>query len=217
VSEGQRLGFHELEKEFQDLAACCACKERGTESKQCWQLARKLKAVEARIGRKLTNAELALAFDEWYCLSQSFLDGVTPHGDYFTAFLAQFAKVRVPAGEGTLTTALKIVSKLSDPDLPVIPDYPDAPQKSRLLAALHRELSRLSTQKNKTYFLSYRDAAKVSDGLNHQEAHKITLALKSLGVIDIVNSGQAGLNGAKAAEFQYLLVKTETAADDFEL
>ena len=67
----------------------------------------------------------------------------------------------------------------------MIPDYPDAPQKSRLLAALHRELSRLSPRKDKTYFLSYRDAAKVCDGLNHQEVHKITLALEEIQCVAV--------------------------------
>jgi len=79
----------------------------------------------------------------------------------------------------------------------------------RLVAALHRELSRRSAQKNKTYFLSYRDAAKVSNELTHQEAHTITLALVQLRVIEIVRRGKAGLNSRKAAEFRYLLSESE--------
>jgi len=55
------------------------------------------------------------------------------------------------------------------------------------------------------YFLSYRDAAKVYDGLSHQEAHTITFALARLGVIKIESKGKAGLNGREAAEFRYLL------------
>ena len=71
------------------------------------------------------------------------------------------------------------------------------------LLALHRELSRLST--NRIYFLSYRDAAEVCSGLTHQSAHTITAALVTIGAIEIVAKGKAGLNSRKAAEFRCLL------------
>jgi len=71
-------------------------------------------------------------------------------------------------------------------------------------------LSRRSTNKDKTYFLSYRDTAKVCDGLSHQEAHTITFALASLGVIKIVSKGDAGLNGRKAAESVSLAAKQKS-------
>jgi hypothetical protein len=87
-----------------------------------------------------------------------------------------------------------------------------APKSWRKVAALHRELSRLSG--GKTYFLSYRDAAKVCEGLSHQEAHTITGALVRLRVIKIVRKGKAGLNTGKAAEFRYLLSETESAGEN---
>jgi hypothetical protein len=119
-------------------------------------------------------------------------------------FLAELAKVRVPTSEGdTINLALESVSKLSDSDLPVIPRYRDARKPWRKLAALHREMSRL--RGNNIYFLSYRDAAKACNELNHQSAHTITLALERVGVIQIVRKGRAGPNGGKAAEFRYLL------------
>ena len=66
-------------------------------------------------------------------------------------------------------------------------------------------LSRLC--KNKTYFLTCRDAAKATPSSSHQTAYNINLALASpqLRVIGIVHRGQAGLNSGKAAEFRYLL------------
>ena len=112
------------------------------------------------------------------------LDPGKPDGDYFATLLAQLTKVRVPTGEGAITQALEIVSKLADSDLPVILGYSDAPKKAQLLAALHRELSRRSRKTDKAYFLSYRDAAKVCNGLSHQEAHTVTFALVQLGVIE---------------------------------
>jgi len=99
----------------------------------------------------------------------------------------------------------------------VIPGYANAPEKCRRLLALHRELHRLSA--NATYFLSYRDAAKACKELGHQEAHTITVGvLVRYGVIKILSKGEAGLNGAKAAVFQYLLPDTESPeADDDEI
>jgi hypothetical protein len=167
-----------------------------------------LRAVEERIARPLSNGGLIQVFNEWYRLSQTFLDPGKTREDYLAMFLAEPGKVRVPTGEcDTIRKALETVSKLADSELPVIPD---APENWRRLAALHRELSRLAA--NGTYFLSYRDAAKVCDGLSHQFAHTITFALARLGVIKIVRKGQARLNGGKAAEFRYLLSQTENGA-----
>src|SRR4030095_3738191 len=203
MSNGQGLD-RELEKELRGLAARNACTERNTARTRRFKLLRDLKAVEKRIGQNLSNAELILMFNEWHRLSHPFLDPAKTRDDYLAAFLAELRKVRVPTGEGdTIKKAREAVLKLSDSELPVIPGMPDAPESCRRLAALHRELSRLAA--NGTYFLSYRDAAKVCDGLSHQFAHTITFALARLGVVKIVRKGQARLNGGKAAEFRYLL------------
>jgi hypothetical protein len=107
---------------------------------------------------------------------------------------------------------LENIAKLSLDQLPIIPEKPNAPESWRRLAALHRELSRLCG--TPTYFLAYRDAARVLDGLSHQEAHEITGALATLGVIEFVNNGKPGLNSSKAAEFQYLLPPNENGAEE---
>ena len=132
--------------------------------------------------------------------------------DHFTTLLAELTKVRLPTGEGdTLKRALENLSNVLDSDLPIIPGFPDAPTSCRKLVALHREMSRLC--KGNTYFLSYRDAAKVCEGLSHQEAHTITGALIRLGVIEIVRKGKAGVNSKIAAEFRYLLPETANGAE----
>jgi len=193
-----------LEEELKALAARNACTERGTARKKRFQLLRDLRAVEKRIGRELTTGELMPTFEEWYRLSQPFLDPAKTRDDYLAAFLAELRKVRFPTGEGdTFNKALEAVSKLSVSELPVIPGIPNADESWRRIAALHRELSRLCA--NGTYFLSYRGAAKVCDGLSHQAAHTLTFALARLGVVKIVRKGQARLNGGKTAEFRYLL------------
>ena len=196
-----------LEKELEGLATRNACSERNTDRERRWQLVRDLRAVEERIGRKLTNGELMQAFNEWYRVSQAFLDRGKTREDYLAMFLAELTKVRIPTGEGeTIKKALECVSKLSVSELPVILGVADALESWRRIAALHRELSRLAT--NKTYFLSCRDAAKVYQGLSKSEAATINRALARLEVIEIVRVGDQRRNG-KASQFRYLLPQTE--------
>jgi hypothetical protein len=165
MSNGQGLNG-ETEKVLKALAALNACTERNTARKRRFKLVRDLRAIEKGIGRELETADLMVAFNEWYRLSQRFLDIAKPQDDYLAAFLAEFRKVRVPTGEGdTLNKALEAVAKLSPDELPVIPGIPEAAESWRRLAALHRELSRLSG--GKTYFLTCRDAAKACHGLSH--------------------------------------------------
>jgi hypothetical protein len=97
---------------------------------------------------------------------------------------------------------METVSKLSVDQLPAIPGLPNAPESWRRLLSLHRELSRLSA--SGIYFLSYRDAAEICR-TTHQTAHTVTGALVTLGAIDIVDKGRAGLNSRKAAQFRYPL------------
>jgi hypothetical protein len=175
---------------------------------------RDLRAIEKGIGRELEIADLMVAFNEWYRLSQPFLDTAKPRDDYLAAFLAELRKVRVPTGEGdTLNKALETVSKLPVSELPVVPGVRDAPENLRRVAALHRELSRRCA--NKTYFLSCRDTAKACHGLSHQTAYNINLALARLGVIKIVRAGDSR-PGGKASQFRYPLSQTEDRAPQAE-
>jgi hypothetical protein len=207
VSNGQGL-----EEELKGLAGRNACSERNTARKRRWQFVRDLRAVEERIGRKLSNGELMQVFNEWHRISQAFLDAEKTRDDYLAAFLAELGKVRVPTGEGeTIKKALEHALALPISKLPVIPGMADAPESWRRVLALHRELSRRSTKTNKTYFLGCRDAASVFPSLNHQTAHNINLALVQLGVIRIVRVGDRRPNG-KASEFRYLLPQTENGA-----
>jgi hypothetical protein len=217
VSNGQTVAVNgvvgELHTELKPLAARNACTGSTRPEKNSWQLARDLKAVVKRIGRKLHVTDLMLAFYEWHRLSQPFLDAHKIRDYYWMTFLAQLQKVRVPTGEGRISDAQQYVSKLTEADLPIVPGYSNALEPRRI-AALHRELARRSEEKDKRYFLSYRHAAQVCDGLSHQEAHKITFALASVGAIEIVRKGKAGLNSGEAAEFRYLLPEPESAEED---
>jgi len=211
VSEGQVVDG-ELDKLLKALAAQNACTQLNTARTRQFKLLRDLKAVEKEIGRKLQVAELAIAFDEWHRLSLPFLDPAKTREHYEAKFLSEYQKVRFATGEGMLATALENVAKLPPNQLPVISGKPNAPESWRRLAALHRELSRLSVKP--THFLSYRDATKVSDGMSHQEAYAITGALVTLGVIEIVSNGKPGVNSGEAAEFCYLLPVSENGAEN---
>ena len=213
VSEGQGLDAKQ-QRFLESLAVDSAYASTGDNAdKRRFKLARYMRAIEKAIGRQLNANELSVAFKKWHQVSQPFLDPAKTRDDYWIAFLAELEKVRVPMFEGTLAKALDNVSKLSLDQLPVIPGYANAPEKCRRLMALHGELHRLST--NRTYFLSYRDAAKSCKGLSHQEAHTITVGvLVRYGVIKILSNRKAGLNSREAAEFRYLLPDTESSAEE---
>ena len=210
VSNGQGL-----EEELKNLAARCACCASDVAAKRRFELARGVRALEKQRGRKLTTGERMLAFNAWHRASGWYL-GPKTRDDHLASYLAELGKVRVPTGEGdTLKKALEHVSKLWVSELPVIPDYAEAPESWRRIAALHRELSRRSTNKNKTYFLSCRDAAKAYPGLSHQAANTINLALEQLGVVTIVRIGDKRAGG-KASEFRYLLPQAENGVSQTE-
>jgi hypothetical protein len=215
VSEGQRL-----ELQLKAVAESNACTPGCAVNKRWFKLARDLKAVERRIGRKLTVAETRLASDDWYRLSQPLLDPEKSQNDYFIGLLAQLTKVQKPTGEDTIAEALAAVAKLSDSELPTIQQWPDAPENLRRVAALHRELHRRSTKPDKRHFLDYRHAAEAGQGLSPQKAHDITSVLADFGVIQFVSKGKPGLNSGEAAEFRYLLSQNENGGgedDGFEI
>jgi len=214
VSEGQTVDA----KQQRFLESCAvvsnACSGTGDKAdKKRFKLARYMSGIEKVIGRQLRTDELSVAFNKWHLVSQPFLDLAKTRDDHWIAFLAELEKVRVPWGEGTLAKALENVSRLSLNQLPLIPDYPNAPEKCRRLMALHRELHLLSA--NGRYFVSYRDAAKSCKGLSHQEAETITKGvLVRYGVVKILSNGKAGLNSREAAEFRYLLPASESSDEE---
>ena len=96
---------------------------------------------------------------------------------------------------------------------------PNAPESLRRIAALHRELSRRSREKDKRYLLGCRDAAKAHPGLSKSEAAIINNALVQLGAIRPVRPGEQ-VPGGRASEYRYLLPQSENGAEDdggFEL
>src|SRR5262249_14157033 len=91
VSEGR-------EKVLKMLGAANVCQARNTAGKRLWQLARDLCALEKRVKRELQIAEILVACQEWYRLSQPFLDPAKSFDTYLAALIAALRKVRVPTG-----------------------------------------------------------------------------------------------------------------------
>jgi hypothetical protein len=206
---------HDDEKALRMLAGRNACQARNSARKRLWQLARDLSAREKKVNRELAITEITVAFSQWYRLSQPFLNPAKTYDTYLAALIAALGKVRVPTGEGeTIEKTLKAVSKLPLSHLPLIPDYPNAPESWRRVAALHRELSR-SCRCN-TYFLSCRDGARAHAGLSYQAVSDINHTLERFGVIKLVRVGDPRPNG-KASEFRYLLADADRGLDEDEL
>ena len=205
----------ELHTELLALAERNRCIVPRRAEKKRFKLLRGLMAIQEKIGRKLTNGEVTLAIDEWYRLSQAVLDDSETREHHLFAGLAELRKVRVPEGREVIAQAIEVVLKLPASKLPMIPDMPNAPESLRRIAALHRELSRRSREKDKRYFLGCRDAAKAHPGLSKSEAAIINHALVQLGVIEIVRPGEQIPDGL-ASEFRYLLPDTESAEEDHD-
>ena len=202
-----------LQAELRTLAAHCQCMAPSTSEKKRFQLLRGLIAIQERDGRKLSNAEVALAIEEWHRLSQSVLDPEETLEHHLLHGLAEMRKVKVALGREIISQAIEVVLKLPVSDLPVIPGVRAAPESLRRVAALHRELARRSKKKDRTYFLSCRDAAKAHPGLSKSEAAIINNALVQLGVIEIVRPGEQIPDGL-ASEFRYLLDESENNAEE---
>jgi hypothetical protein len=209
VSAGQSSAVECALKELAERNGCTT--ERDASAKR-FQLARDVKALELDFGgRKLEVAELMQVLRDWHCRSQPFLDPAKTFDDHWEAFLAELSRVRVPTGAGALAKVVAAVSQLPLDQLVQIPGYPNAPADYRRQATLHRDVRRLSP--GDTHFLSYRDAAKVSDGMTAPRAHRLTWALVTLGVIEIANRGKPGRRSKQATEYRYLLEED----DDFVL
>jgi len=165
------------------LAAQCQCMAPRTSDKKRFQLLRGLIAIQERDGRKLSNGEVTLAIEEWHRLSQSVLNPEETLEHHLLRGLAELRKVKVALGKEVVSQAVEVVLRLPVSELPEIPGMPNAPENLRRIAALHLELSRRSTKKDKRYFLGCRDSAKAHPGLSKTEAAIINRALIQVGVI----------------------------------
>src|SRR5437773_184499 len=71
-------------------------KKPHTSNKLLHELAREIRGVEKKRGKKLTAAQYKMICDKWEVASQPFL---RPAHDYFTELLAKLDCVTIPKGE----------------------------------------------------------------------------------------------------------------------
>jgi hypothetical protein len=113
-----------------------ALKKPHTSNKQLHELAREIKGVEKRRGRRLTVAKYKTIFDKWEPASRPFL---RPGYDYFAELLAKLSCVTVPKGE-TLQAAFERAKRREPPAKVLLIDNDGV----RLLASLCRELQEMA-------------------------------------------------------------------------
>jgi hypothetical protein len=166
-------------------------KKPYTSNKMLHELAREIKGVEKKNGKKLTVAQYKMIFDKWESASRPFL---RPSHDYFTELVAKLDCVTIPKGE-TLQAAFDR-AKRREPPLKVvlIPN-----EGVRLLACLCRELQ--ETAGDQPIMLHQESIAKLFGHSSHRSISDWIRALKTLGVLKLA---EAAILNARAARYFYV-------------
>jgi hypothetical protein len=110
-----------------------ALKKYNTSNKQLHELAREIRGVEKKRGRRLTVTHYRRIFDKWEFASKRFLK---PGHDYFTEFLAKLDCVTVPKGE-TLQSAFERAKRREPPSKVLV-------VANEVFASLCRELQEMA-------------------------------------------------------------------------
>jgi hypothetical protein len=167
-------------------------KKPHTSNKMLHELAREIKGVEKRRGRRLTVASYKTIFDKWESASRPFL---RPGHDYFTEFLAKLDCVTVPKGE-TLQAAFERAKRREPPGkVSLIPN-----EGVRLLASLCRELREMAG--DQPFMLHQLTVAKLFGHSSHRNISNWIRALKTLGVLKLAEA--ANFSEARTARYLYL-------------
>ena len=160
-----------------------------TSNKMLHELAREVRGVEIKRGRRLTIPQYKTILSHWEDASRPFL---RKGHDYFTEFLAKLSSVTMPKGE-TLRSAFKR-AKLRQPPSKVL----DVPNKDlRLFASLCRELQEMFG--NRPIMLHQVSIAKLFD-VSQQTISTWIHALKTLTML---KSAEAPIPNVRAARYHF--------------
>jgi hypothetical protein len=168
-----------------------ALKKGRTSNKMLHKLAREIRGVEKRRGKKLRATQYRAIFDKWESASQPFLRA---GHDYFTEFLAKLGSVTIPIGE-TLRAALER-AKRREPPLKVLVI---ANEGVRLLASLCRELQEMAG--DQPIMLHQLSVAKL---LGHSDHKNISNWIRALKTLDVLKLAEAAIPNARAARYFYV-------------
>jgi hypothetical protein len=160
-------------------------------NKMLHELAREIRGVEKRRGKKLTVTQYKKIFDKWEAASRPFL---RPAYDYFTEFLARLDCVTIPKGE-TLQGAFERAKRREAPSkVLVIPN-----DGVRFLASLCRELQEMAG--DQPFMLHQTSVAKPFRHSSHRTISNWIRALKTLGVLKLA---EAAIPMARTARYFYV-------------
>jgi hypothetical protein len=161
-----------------------------TSNKGLLELAREIRGVEKRRGRRLRATQYKAIFDKWESASRPFLR--TGH-DYFTEFLAKLDCVTVPKGE-TLQAAFERAKRREPPSKVLVIRN----EGVRLLASLCRELQEMAG--NQPIMLHQASVAKLFGHSDHRNISNWVKALKTLDVLRVAEAWRQG----KATRYFYV-------------
>ena len=158
---------------------------------QLFELAREIRGVEKKGGRRLRPTQYKTIFASWESASRQFLQ---PGQDYFTEFLAKLDLVIVPKGE-TLQAAFERAKRREPPaKVLLIPN-----EGVQLFASLCRELQEMTGEQS--IMLCQSSVAKLFSHSSHRNISNWIRALKTLGIL---KPADAAIPNARAARYFYL-------------
>ena len=165
-------------------------KRAHTRNKMLHELAREIRGVEKRRGKKMVNAQYKAICDKWETASKPFL---RPGHDYFTDLLAKLDCVTIPRGE-TLKAAFERAKTKPPPAKVLIHQNKEV----RLLASLCRELQEMAG--DQSIMLQQSSIAKLFGHASHRNISNWIKALKTLDVLRLAESW----GWRKAARYFYI-------------
>jgi len=165
-------------------------KKPQTSYKMLHELAREIRGVEKKRGKKLTVAQYKAIFDKWEAASRPFLRA---GHDYFTELLAKLNCVTVPKGE-TLQAAFEVAKAKPPPGKTLaLPNI-----QVRLFASLCRELQEMAG--DQPFMLCQMSVAKLYGHSSHRNISNWIRALKTLGMLKLA---EAAIPNVRAARYFY--------------
>lgn len=161
-----------------------------TSNKMLHELARAVRGVEMRRGKPFSSLGYKTIFDQWEAPSKPFL---RVGQDYFTEFLTKLDYVTNPKGV-TLESAFERAKRAEPPEKVLVSDNDGI----RTLASLCRELQEMAG--DQPIMLVQERIAKLFGHGNHRNISNWISALKSLGVLRLV---EQAVPGKRAARYIY--------------
>jgi len=154
----------------------------GTSNKQLHELAREVRGVENRQGKRFSVRQYKAIFEKWERKSKPFLRA---GHDYFTEFLAKLDCVLIPKGE-TLQAAFERAKRRQPPSK--VSSISN--ENVRLLASLCRELQEMMG--DLPIMLHQASIAKLFDHSDHRNISNWIKALKTLEVLRVAKRWSLG-------------------------